>query len=101
MSKKEEYILPFCTLILGCIIIICYSLFAMDPILTGGIFSTLLSIIEILSGRAVVTKEFKGLTSTLKITKRNDRPSEFNLHTLAHAFLGIFLVLMVVLKNKI
>lgn len=100
MKKVEEYIQPACVLVLGCIAIICYSLFDINPLLTGGIFLTVLSTLEILSGRAVGTKEFKGLSSTLKIVKRKDKPSEFYFYTLVHAFTGLFLVIIIVLNEK-
>ncbi len=100
MVKIEDYMLPLSILVLGGIAIICYSLFDMNPILTGGITITILSIIEIISGRAVGTKKFKGLSSTLKIIKRKEEPSDFYLYILVHAFTGMFLVLMILLNNK-
>jgi len=100
MANIEEYIQPTFVLVLGCITIICYSFFGMNPILTCGITITTISIIEILTGRAIGTKEFKGLFSTIKIVKRKEQPSEFYFYILIHSITGLFLAVVTTLNYK-
>ena len=77
MIEIEECIQPACVLVICLLMVICYSLFEMSPFLTGGVISGMVRLVEMLVGRAVGIKEFKGLISTLKIIKKKEKPSEF------------------------